>query len=95
MKKRAISFVLVLASLLAMVPAAYAADYTFTDRYGSERTVKEGEYYFMAFNQIINGVGDNKFAPANTTSAQEANHYANATREQALAIAVRMVENFQ
>lgn len=51
--------------------------------------------YFMAFNQIINGIGDNKFAPANTTSAQEANHYANATREQALAIAVRMVENFQ
>ena len=46
MKKRALSLVLVLASLLAMVPAAYAADYTFTDRYGDERTVKDGEYSF-------------------------------------------------
>lgn len=51
--------------------------------------------YFMAANQIINGVGNNNFAPSNTTSAEEANHYANATREQALAIAVRMVENLK
>ena len=49
--------------------------------------------YFMAANQIINGVGGNCFAPRNTTSTQEASGYANATREQALAIAVRMVEN--
>ena len=49
--------------------------------------------YFMAANGIINGVGGNRFAPKNTTSAQEAQGYANATREQALAIAVRMVEN--
>lgn len=49
--------------------------------------------YFMAANQIITGVGDNRFAPTNLTTAQQANHYANATREQALAIAVRMVEN--
>ncbi len=27
-----------------MVPAAYAADYTFTDRHGNERTVKDGEF---------------------------------------------------
>ena len=49
--------------------------------------------YFMAANGIINGVGGNKFAPKNTTTAQQANGYANATREQALLIAVRMVEN--
>ena len=47
--------------------------------------------YFMAANKIINGVGNNKFAPKNTTTAEEAVGYANATREQALAIAVRMV----
>ncbi len=51
--------------------------------------------YFMAANQIINGVGENRFAPANVTSEQEAGGYANATREQALAIAVRMVENLK
>lgn len=51
--------------------------------------------YFMAANGIIEGVGDNKFAPKNTSTVEEANRYANATREQALAIAVRMVENLK
>lgn len=51
--------------------------------------------YFMAANSIISGVGNNKFAPTNTTSAEQAKGYANATREQALAIAVRMVENLK
>ena len=49
--------------------------------------------YFMAANGIVGGVGDNKFAPRATTSAEEAIGYAQATREQALLIAVRMVEN--
>lgn len=48
--------------------------------------------YFMAANGIINGVGENKFAPKNTTTEEEATGYANATREQALIIATRMVE---
>lgn len=47
----------------------------------------------MNVNGIINGVGDNKFAPRNTTSAEVATGYANATREQALLIATRMMEN--
>ena len=42
---------------------------------------------------IINGVGDNKFAPKNTTKAEEAISYANATREQAIIIATRLVKN--
>lgn len=49
--------------------------------------------YFMAANKIINGMGNNIFAPRNRTSAEEARHYANATREQAIAIALRMTEN--
>lgn len=51
--------------------------------------------YFMAANGIITGVAGNKFAPRNITSAQQAQGYANATREQALIIAVRMVENLK
>ena len=51
--------------------------------------------YFMAANQIINGIGNNTFAPKNMTPEQEALGYANATREQALAIAVRMVKNLK
>lgn len=49
--------------------------------------------YFMAANGIINGTGNNNFSPKATTPAEQARNYASATREQALAIAVRMVEN--
>ena len=48
--------------------------------------------YFMAANGIIQGMGENRFVPHNTTPEEEARNYANATREQTLAIAVRMVE---
>lgn len=51
--------------------------------------------YFMNANGIINGLGGGKFGPRNTTSDEEARGYANATREQALLIAVRMVENLK
>ncbi len=51
--------------------------------------------YFMAANGIINGVGNNTFAPRATTSAEQAAGYAQATREQALLIAVRMVKNLK
>jgi hypothetical protein len=51
--------------------------------------------YFMAANGIINGTGNNMFSPRATTSAEEAVNYASATREQALLIAVRMVENLK
>lgn len=69
-------------------PAAFADDALISDW-------AKDSVYFMAANSIIAGVGDNKFAPVNTTSEEEANRYANATREQALAIAVRMVENLK
>ncbi len=51
--------------------------------------------YFMVANGIINGIGNNKFAPKNVTTEEQAQGYANATREQALIIAVRMVENLK
>ena len=51
--------------------------------------------YFMASNGIIKGMGNGDFAPRNTTSAEEAIGYANNTREQALVLAVRMVENLK
>ena len=69
-------------------PAAFADDKDISDW-------AKDSVYFMAANGIINGVGNNKFAPKNVTSADEANGYANATREQALIIAVRMVENLK
>ena len=49
--------------------------------------------YFMVSKEIIQGMGNNLFAPRNITSAEEAANYASATREQALLISTRMVEN--
>ena len=67
-------------------PAAFADDKDISDW-------AKDSVYFMAANEIINGVGNNKFAPKNVTTEEQATGYANATREQALLIAVRMVEN--
>jgi len=50
--------------------------------------------YFMTANQVIKGIGNNLFAPQNTTYEEEKDGYATATREQAIAIAVRMVNTF-
>jgi len=66
-------------------PAVFADDKDISDW-------AKDSVYFMAANGIINGVGGNRFAPKNLTTAEEATGYANATREQALLIAVRMVE---
>ena len=49
----------------------------------------------MVANNIINGTGNNKFSPRATTTEEEARNYASATREQALLMAVRMVENLK
>jgi hypothetical protein len=51
--------------------------------------------YFMAANKIITGFEDRTFRPKNTTSAEEAVSYATATRQQALIIAARMIENLK
>jgi len=51
--------------------------------------------YFAAANNIIPGTGNNMFSPRATTAAEEAANYASATRELALAIAVRMVDNLK
>ena len=69
-------------------PALFADDEDISD------WAKES-VYFMVANGIINGVGNNKFAPKNVTTEEQAQGYANATREQALLIAVRMVENLK
>jgi len=70
------------------MPAAFADDDKISDW-------AKDSVYFMVANNIIKGIGGNKFAPRNTTPAEEAALYANATREQALLIAARMVENLK
>ena len=52
--------------------------------------------YFMAYNNIIKGINETGtiFAPRNTTSSHEAIGYANATREQAIILSIRMFNKF-
>jgi len=69
-------------------PAPFADDTLISD------WAKES-VYFMASHELIKGMGGNLFAPRNTTDAEEAAGYATATREQAIAIAIRMVVKFE
>ena len=76
----------------------YPLEYTKSNTFADDKDISswaKDSVYFMNANGIINGVGDNKFAPKNTTSAEEAVGYANATREQAIIIATRMVKNLK
>ncbi len=75
-------------------PLVYPKPAVFADDADISAYAKDS-VYFMAANGIISGVGNNLFAPKNVTTAQSAQGYANATREQALVIAVRMVENLK
>ena len=51
--------------------------------------------YFMAANGIIKGMEGGTFQPRAVTAEQQASGYAQATREQAILIAVRMVKNLK
>ena len=68
-------------------PASFADDADISDW-------ARDSVYFMAANRIVLGIGENRFAPRNMTPYDEAVGLANATREQALIIALRMVENY-
>ena len=78
----------------AQFTLSYTKSTTFADDMYISDWAKDS-VYFMNANGIIQGMDNNKFAPKNVTSEEEANGYANATREQALSIAVRMVENLK
>jgi hypothetical protein len=75
-------------------PLSYIKPAPFADDAKIDGWAKDS-VYFMAANGIVKGIGNQMFAPKNTTTQEEAVGYANATREQALMIAVRMVENLK
>jgi len=75
-------------SLIFVQPATFADDAKISDW-------AKPSVYFAAANGIIAGTGNNNFSPRAATPAEEAINYASATREQALAIAVRMVDNLK
>ena len=74
----------------------FALNYTKPAPFADDKDISayaRDSVYFMAANGIVGGVGNNTFAPRAVTVEQQAAGYAQATREQALVIAVRMVEN--
>ena len=74
----------------------FSLTYTMPDKFADDDNISgwaKDSVYFMVANEIIKGVGSNNFAPKNITDKQSSDGYANATREQALIIAVRMVQN--
>lgn len=76
--------------------AEYPLAFNVTKKFADDEDISDFAYssvYFMAENNIIAGLGNNLFAPKNTTSAQAAAYYANATREQALLLSVRCLSN--
>ena len=75
-------------------PLDYEQETVFDDDEYSSDWARDS-VYFMNANGIINGVGNNKFAPRTITTIGEAIEYANATREQAIIIAARMVNNLK
>lgn len=76
----------------------YYLDYSnvppFADDYYISEYAKPS-VYFMVKHNVIKGLPGNIFAPRNLTPYEEAIGYANASREQALIMAVRAFQNLQ
>lgn len=73
----------------------YRLDATGVPPFADDRDISDyakDSVYFMVKNGVIKGVNATTFAPRNVTSAQQAVGYANATREQAIILAIRMFQ---
>jgi len=74
----------------ALYPLTFVWPDLFTDDEFISDWARES-VYFMASREILLGIGNNRFAPRNTTAEHEVDGYATARREQAIAITVRMI----
>lgn len=73
----------------------YQLDYSGTTPFADDGDISayaKPSVYFMVKNEVIKGTSPTTFSPRNVTAAQEAIGYANASREQALIMAVRMFQ---
>ena len=76
----------------------FTINYSGVPKYADDEEISEyakPSVYFMTKYGVISGIGDNRFAPKNTNTQQEAEMYANATREQALVMSLRSFKNLQ
>lgn len=76
----------------------YTINYSGVQKFADDEFISDWakpSVYFMVKYKVLSGIGDNKFAPRNTTTAEEAENYANATREQAVVMSLRSFENLK
>ncbi len=72
----------------------YALEYTMSEKFSDDENISDWarpSVYFMVSKGIISGFGNNTFGAKNINNAQKQNGYANATREQAVLMAYRVV----
>lgn len=78
--------------------ASFPLDYSGVISFRDDRDISEwakSSVYFMVKNDIIRGVGGNMFAPKSYLEEESAMMYADSTREQAIVMGLRMVENLK
>ncbi len=78
--------------------ASYKLDYEIERVFADDADISDyakPSVYFMVDNKVIKGLTETTFGPRNVSSRQEAENYANASREQALIMAVRSFKNLQ
>lgn len=76
----------------------YTINYSGVQKFDDDNEISDyakPSVYFMVKYNVLSGIGNNKFAPKNSTPVQEAEGYANATREQAIAMSLRSFENLR
>lgn len=74
----------------------FREEFTMPEPFADDESISDwarDSVYFMYANRIVLGVGGNSFALRPVTGAEQDAGYAVATREEALAMAVRMVKN--
>lgn len=75
--------------------SSYKLDYSGTTKFADDGYISayaKPSVYFMVKNGVIKGLTATTFAPRNVTTYEQAIGYANASREQALIMAVRMFQ---
>lgn len=76
----------------------YTINYSGVQKFADDADISDyakPSVYFMVKYGVLSGIGDNKFAPRNVNTEQEAIGYANATREQAVVMSLRSYENLK
>lgn len=76
----------------------YTINYSGVQKFADDNDISDyakPSVYFMVKYGVLSGIGNNLFAPKNTTPTQEATKYANATREQAIVMSLRSFENLK